>query len=630
MSSKRTFIFLLLILFLSSAGTASSQSTGLSFLSDSVSYLWPTSASNYLSSTFAETRSAHLHSGIDIRTWGREGYEVYATRDGEVYRIGIGPDGYGKVIYLRHGDQSFSVYAHLQQFNSELQSYADSIRLQDFSFELDLHLEKQSFTYKKGDVIGYSGSTGVGPPHLHFELRTPDFTPFNPLLTNLGIADDIAPIINSIAIEKLHPESLHFVDYEIIRPLSESSKRVDFGTVNTNSPIGLAIDVHDRANQTNNYYAVYELIAISGEDTLFHSKADQFGFNEGPMMFLDRSYPILAETRRGYQRLYTVNGNRLPLYQKNSGGVLALESGEQTIEIIARDYYGNTRTAGLTVKSDIETSLTRTDDIPAYLYHPFYKISSFKRNLPHSARRAPYYTFSVSANNPSGPSSDADDRFIYSSEGSFRSGTKRLVPGIKQILSSTENKAWLEIPSNSLYDTLAITMEYDTQSDLPVIRFTPNRLPVHESMELTMLLPEQIANDPAIGLYSFDEFRGRYTFLNSRFKNGVLKTRINEFAELRIKRDATPPWIGRPKIVDNIYSHPVVHVPVVDRDSGIHYQRSDIKVNGDRGIIEYDRDKQILIFYHPSFMPNEGDNLIEVNLYDRTGNHASRSFTISY
>jgi ribosome-binding protein aMBF1 (putative translation factor) len=38
-----------------------------------------------------------------------------------------------------------------------------------------LRIEEKQLFYKQGEVIGYSGSTGIGPPHLHFELRTADF-----------------------------------------------------------------------------------------------------------------------------------------------------------------------------------------------------------------------------------------------------------------------------------------------------------------------------------------------------------------------------------------------------------------------------------------------------------------------
>ena len=47
-------------------------------------YLWPTNASNYMSSSFCEFREGHYHSGIDIKTWMQEGYECYAIEDGYI------------------------------------------------------------------------------------------------------------------------------------------------------------------------------------------------------------------------------------------------------------------------------------------------------------------------------------------------------------------------------------------------------------------------------------------------------------------------------------------------------------------------------------------------------------------
>ncbi|HDL17610.1 MAG TPA: hypothetical protein ENH29_00985 [Bacteroidetes bacterium] len=62
-------------------------------------YLWPTDAGHNLTSSFAEFWSGHFHAGIDIKTWGREGYKVFATRSGYVWKVRISPFGYGRVIY---------------------------------------------------------------------------------------------------------------------------------------------------------------------------------------------------------------------------------------------------------------------------------------------------------------------------------------------------------------------------------------------------------------------------------------------------------------------------------------------------------------------------------------------------
>jgi len=623
--------FLALFLAISTCGSASAQMTDLSFLTDSTSYLWPTNASSYLSSTFAETRSAHLHSGIDIRTWGREGYEVYATRDGVVHRIGISSGGYGKVIYLKHGDGSYSVYAHLQRYEPNLRSYADSIRMQDYQFEIDLVLNDESFTYKRGEVISYSGSTGVGPPHLHFELRSPDFRPFNPLMTNLSVQDDVPPVFSALAVETLHPETLSFEYYKIYHPDDLQSGHMDFGTIRVRSPIGLAINVHDKANRAPNKYAVYQLTLIAEQDTLFQSRADQFGFNNSRTMFLDRSYPILAEKKEGFQRLFKSNGNTLPFYHNvKNRGILAFKEGEYPITIIAEDIYGNKNTASATILFEKDSFHQTITSVPAYPDFGPNTLRQHKYNPGfNSPKSAPAYFLSGRnyTNNTPGPYGENDNPFEDNKQPP--SNKTRFVPGEENTLSSQTNRAWVKLPANTLFDTLTISMEYDTSGKNPSIRFTPNRLPVNAPMQLTMLLPESIGNEPGIGLFSYDPYRNKNTFLSADIDDGVLRATINEFTELRILKDNMAPWIGKPAIADDPGGSFIVHLPSVDQDSGIDYSRSDIVINGEKGIIEYDKDKNILIYYHHDFEHGDGDYQIKATVYDRVGNRSTRLFILS-
>jgi murein DD-endopeptidase MepM/ murein hydrolase activator NlpD len=77
-----------------------------------------------------------------------KGTPIYAAASGEISFVGT-LSGYGKVIYLTHSDGKTSVYAHLSQFAVNNRAKV-----------------------KKGDLIGYSGNTGVSSgPHLHFELK---------------------------------------------------------------------------------------------------------------------------------------------------------------------------------------------------------------------------------------------------------------------------------------------------------------------------------------------------------------------------------------------------------------------------------------------------------------------------
>ena len=73
---------------------------------------------------------------------------VYAVNDGEV-KTTAGLIDYGNTIIIDHGLGIFSLYLHLNTFKvSEGQKV------------------------KRGDLIGYSGSTGYSiAPHLHFSIK---------------------------------------------------------------------------------------------------------------------------------------------------------------------------------------------------------------------------------------------------------------------------------------------------------------------------------------------------------------------------------------------------------------------------------------------------------------------------
>ncbi|WP_457593300.1 peptidoglycan DD-metalloendopeptidase family protein [Hydrogenimonas sp.] len=97
------------------------------------------------------------HLGVDFG--GRTGTPVMAAADGRVSYAGrLG--GYGNVIKIRHRDGFMTLYAHLHKFRRGI---------------------RRGKYVKKGQVIGYIGSTGMSTgPHLHFGLYK-NGRPVNPL-----------------------------------------------------------------------------------------------------------------------------------------------------------------------------------------------------------------------------------------------------------------------------------------------------------------------------------------------------------------------------------------------------------------------------------------------------------------
>ncbi len=93
------------------------------------------------------TKVRKIHNGMDFAA--KTGTPIYATGDGLVIRADNTASGYGNHIVIKHGYGYETLFAHLSKYNC-----------------------KSGQKVKRGDVIGYVGSTGRSEgPHLHYEVH---------------------------------------------------------------------------------------------------------------------------------------------------------------------------------------------------------------------------------------------------------------------------------------------------------------------------------------------------------------------------------------------------------------------------------------------------------------------------
>lgn len=94
------------------------------------------------------SRVKRFHQGIDLRA--SVGTPAYATADGFVKFSADSGTGYGKLVSIAHNFGFETRYAHMEN--------VDVVRIGQW--------------VKKGDLIGYTGNTGLSTgPHLHYEVR---------------------------------------------------------------------------------------------------------------------------------------------------------------------------------------------------------------------------------------------------------------------------------------------------------------------------------------------------------------------------------------------------------------------------------------------------------------------------
>ena len=164
-------------------------------------YLFPTDASHRINSGFADYRASHFHGGMDISTNGKIGYPVYAAKSGYVYRVSVSPFGYGKRIVLRHDDSTFTLYGHLSAFSEEIENRVKAAQQAEGKYDVDLRLAPNEIRVERGEIIARTGATGVGGPHLHFEIHDKDYSFVDPLIyKTLDVSGYRTPRIFNVAV----------------------------------------------------------------------------------------------------------------------------------------------------------------------------------------------------------------------------------------------------------------------------------------------------------------------------------------------------------------------------------------------------------------------------------------------
>jgi murein DD-endopeptidase MepM/ murein hydrolase activator NlpD len=103
-----------------------------------------------LRDSFSAHRAGHDHRAIDILA--PRGTPIVAAVDGNVRKLFTSADGGITIYEADRSNQMIYYYAHLDR-------YADGLR--------------EGLPLRRGDVIGYVGTTGNAPrntPHLHFAI----------------------------------------------------------------------------------------------------------------------------------------------------------------------------------------------------------------------------------------------------------------------------------------------------------------------------------------------------------------------------------------------------------------------------------------------------------------------------
>ncbi len=309
-------------------------------------FIFPLDIKPVVSGSFAELRSNHFHSGIDITTNGKTGLPVRCMDDGVISRIKVSPTGYGNALYIKHTNGYTTVYGHLNRYIPKIDSLITAEQYKIQSFYID-YFPKEEIKFKKGDIIAYSGNSGSsGGPHLHFEIRdTKTEEPINPFGFQSRIKDDVKPSLISVRLYPLSakasingentPQIYELVLYNGAYHLKGNPK------VTAAGKIGIAVEMLDYLSGSWRKCGIYSLDMFVNNEPCYGWDLHKFSFSESRYINSHIDYAYWANHRKRYQRCFKLENNKLDIYKNvHDNGLITMDS-DKDILMNIKDAAGN-------------------------------------------------------------------------------------------------------------------------------------------------------------------------------------------------------------------------------------------------------------------------------------------------
>lgn len=518
----------------------------------------------FLSGTFGELRSNHFHAGIDIKTGGVEGKNIYAAADGWISRVKISPWGYGHAIYIEHPNGYTTVYGHLKELNGAIAEHVEKQQYKRQKFAVDLYLEAHEFPVKKGEIIALSGNTGgSGGPHLHFEIRNTNQEPINPLLFGIEVKDYITPQINAI---RIYPAAVNTL-------INNSSKAKTFklsgwgknyqlmnnDTITIEGDFYLGINTYDKQNDSNNKNGVYQIEVWVDSSLYFMQNVEKINFSTSRYINTLIDFDFYKKHQSRFQRTYISPNNELEIYKKiQQQGVFSFNDDSfHQIKYVVKDLKGNESILSFTV------------------------LSKLYRNSEEPIKN--------------------DSLFLPNQEYSFEN-----------------DEVSVFFPRNSLYDTLLFSASSSKNSNSfnhTIYDIGRVGVGLHKSISVELKninIPIELKKKVYIGEY----YKKEISPYSAEWKQNNISFKTRDFGQYLILIDSIPPKIQLQTKIKPNTEIGRLKFKVSDNESGINSY--DAWLNGSWILMKWDPKKSTMIINVDQ--SQIGNNLLKIIISDEVGN----------
>jgi hypothetical protein len=618
------------------------------FLADAPEYRWPLDLPRQLTSSFAEFRAGRFHAGIDLRA--PVGQPVYAAANGYISRVRCSPWGYGKAVYLQFKDGNSAIYAHLSDYDDALRQYVRKAQHAAKNYSVDLTPDRALFPVRAGDLIARSGQTGIGAPHLHYELRDPALSPVNPRLLGLTWPDQSKPVIRKLLVAPAGPESRVNGDLLpallAVQPAGEG--RYQAAPVRARGRIGFGVDVLDPA-AGGSKLGIHRIIVRHGDTELFRLQHDLLSYANHRNAEVAYHPYLLGQGQ--LLSLWRWPGNVCASYARSKGdGWWAVPADAVEIEIEVADF--NDNAVVLTVPIQPEAETAKKPPVPGPAAQGAAELDCHGNYLALTMRftaaepEPPAVTIESGADLVIPPVVRIDAKtfragFVPNTSGEyvFQATHPRLKPFARSIHAVRRGDAARNIDLGGVtlhtvprapYGWLfarAFTVTEKTPADLKrlsdPVRVWPEQMPLDELVELSFPTPTGLDRPERAHVYR--KSGSAWTRQDTTRTAATFKIATRKFGTYAILQDDVPPAIAKISIADGAQTaskRPPLHASVSDTGSGI----TNVEINCDGAwlLTAYDPEHYRMEWEADEDLP-PGPRKITFQATDAAGNTTTRT-----
>ncbi len=255
-------------------------------------------------------------------------------------------------------DGRIAVYGHLSEFSKQITDYVEKNQYETKRYQQNLWPGPKEIPVARGEIVAKTGQTGAGPPHLHFEIRTGDNRPLNPMRFGFDIPDKITPTIKSVRLEPRQPNQLNVLPSRVDGGLTAksynlsgpSSARGITTTPVIAGKVGVVIETSDAISASRWTVSSYVCRLFVNDVLIASVRQDSIDYDDTRLINLHRSFngrPGIAERPIN---LFLLPGNHLWHYGTMvNNGWLELDKtvmpGSNEVRVEVEDASGNTSVA---------------------------------------------------------------------------------------------------------------------------------------------------------------------------------------------------------------------------------------------------------------------------------------------